>query len=187
MIDGRLLAVCDGLDHRVGTADHVPRGENTGAAGLHGRGVHLHRVPGRDLEPARPCRSDRVDPRILADGHDQRVEIDDVLGTLDRHRPASAALVGIAELVPDALQTRQRAVLADDPDGRHEGLDADALLIRGLDLLREGGHLVPGPPVEDGDAFHLLEAQCHAGRIDGGVAASDDPDLAFRELLLFAG
>ena len=153
-----LPALIDGLHNQRRTPRSVSRRENPRPAGLHGRGVRPYRVPWGYLEAARLRGGNRVDAGILADGHDQGVEFDRVFRALNGHRPATAALIGIAQLVPDAFQPCQAPVFAEDPDRRDESLDPDLFLVRGLDLLGEGGHFVPGPPVQDGDAVHFLEA-----------------------------
>ena len=56
-------------------------------------------------------------------------------------------------------------------------------LQRGLDLLREGGHLVAGPAVEMVTLVDVLLPQGHAGGVDGRVAAADDAHVAPGQLL----
>jgi hypothetical protein len=79
----------------------------------------------------------------------------------------------------------EHLALVDVLDGR-EPLEHDALFERLFDLEVVRGHLVAGAAVDD-DRLFGAEPLGGAGRVDGGVAAAVDDDLAAEHRLVFLG
>ena len=155
--------VGDALHHRGGAPEHVSGGVDPGQVGGEGRTAllaHMDAVGGQ-LVVVHP----------LAHGGDHRVagELHRLAGV---HRGAAAALVGLAQL---HLPAQELAVLL-----LHGGDQLQELHPVGhgqLQLLSVGGHVLLGPPIDQGAALRPgTEGQ--PGGVHGGVAAAHHRHVA---------
>ena len=184
---GGLLGLGDRLDGDAGAAVHgVAAGEHRREAG----GFVLERgavgaVGGDGAALGGDKRLEAGGVVLLADGHDDHVELEVLELALYRHRAAAALLVRLAEL--HHLQLEPGDAAAGDGDlGRvaqeHEG---NALLLGLDDLHLLGGHLGAGAAVDDVDGLGA-EPDGGAAGVHRGVAAADDGDGAAVEPRLLA-
>ncbi len=178
---GGLFAGVDGLDDRCGARHGVAAGKHAGGRGLEGHVIDIEVDPLVDGDSA--LLRYKTEVAGLPDGRDDGVALDDEFGALDGNGAPAAAGIGLAQFHAEALDTRHLAVFADDAGGGHEELEADPFLLGLLDLLDGGGHLGPGPAVEDEDVLGA-RADGRADGIHGHVSAADDGDLLAQEYLL---
>ncbi len=138
-------------------------------------GVRLEAALLRRLR-ALGARADPAQVGALADGQQDPVAVDRELGPGRRLGPASAGGVGLAELVPDELDTGHLAGLVVDDDPRRAGLEdgLDAFLDRLVDLVG-GRHVLHVAAVDEGHLGRAL-ADRGAGAVHRGEAAADDDD-----------
>src|SRR3990172_3584299 len=157
--------------HRVDDASATARIDAVSGCRT-GRRVRLERpvLPQSDSEVQR----NPVQVPLLPHHHHCRIATHQRRGDIQGYRPPSTALVRRAEihlLEFDPLE-------ATDPEEAlrsREELEAGALIHRLPDLLVIGGHLFPGPAVDDGDLLRP-EAQRRAGAVHRDVAPSDHDD-----------
>ena len=183
VVDGAGAAAAGGdrLDRRPGAhRGGVAAGEDAGAAGHHGVGVHLD-LAALDGDVV-GAGEEVVDDR-LADGEDDGVGLElDVLA-LDRDRRAPAALVGLAQGAALELDAGGDAAAAEDLDGHERVLDVDLLLLALFDLLGRGRRRALVLDAGEGDLVGAA-AEGGAAGVVGHVAAADDHHaLAGRRLL----
>ena len=172
---GGLLALGDGLHHGLGAEHGVAAGEDLGVGGLQRPVVDGQRAPLRVREAL--SLAGAVEQRVLADGADHLVALDDELGALEWHRPAAAGGVRLAQLHADHLDAVHVPVVVGEHAHRgHLKHEAHALLLGLVDLGVVGRHLLARAAIETGD---LVGAQAHgrATGVHGGEAAADDRDL----------
>src|SRR5207244_4064982 len=83
--------------------------------------------------------------------------------------------VGLAERHPLELDTACASVLLDDPHGRGEELELDALVLGVVDLAVVGAHLFARASVYDRDV--RTHPPRRASAVEGGEAAAHHDDL----------
>ena len=157
------VAVPHRLHHRARPANGVAGGEDAGHVELEGF-AHVERGRAVDTQAL------ILYPRDLADGRDEKVARHVVFGPGERDRLTPPAAVVVAQTLP--LQPHAgNLMVAQDRDGRHQEVEPDPFLLRALDLLEGGRHVVPFAPVHD---VHLPRAQtpCGPGRIHSRVPAA---------------
>jgi len=134
-VDGnrRFLAGIDGLDHGLGTGNHIAAGKDAGDVRGEGYGIDIEVFPLIDGNAA--CLRNEIEIRFLADGGDQGFTGHDELRALDLHGTAAAARVRLAQFHAGALHAGDLAVLADHPLGGHEEFHLDALFQGLFDLF----------------------------------------------------
>ena len=166
-----LLAGGDGLHHRGGATDGIPAGKDIGVAGLQGLGIHPHGAP--FAEGAGALLGEAGPVRLLADGRDDGIHVDDELRSGNRLGASPAAIIGLAEFHLDALDGGNTPLVGDDPHRVGEGHDLDPFLTALGDLLGAGGHFGFTAAIED-EGLPGAAAQGAAHRIHGHIAATDD-------------
>src|SRR5690606_24035609 len=115
---GGLVAVGDAGDQVAGAGREVATGEEARHSGHPGSRVDDRPAVPRlaDTELVR----DETRIRVLAGGGDDRVDLEDEFGALDRDWPAPAGSVRLTEDVADALEAGDVAVgIADRLERRH--------------------------------------------------------------------
>jgi len=134
-VDGNrgFLARIDGLDHRLGTRDHVAASEYAGDISSESHGIDIEILPFIDGDAA--LLGNEIEIRLLADGGDQGVTGNDELRSLDLHGPAAAARIGLAQFHAGAFHPGHLAAFTDHPLGGHEEFHLDALFQGLFDLL----------------------------------------------------
>src|SRR6266513_3259507 len=93
---------------------------------------------------------EEVEVRHLADRGYRRVAVDNEVRAFDRDGAAPAGGVRLAEGHPLELDAADAAVLFDEPDRRGEELEADALVLRVVDLAVMRTHLLARAAVHNG-------------------------------------
>jgi len=137
--DGSSNSVDDGLR----TSDGITSSPDLRKRGT-AVGISLDAVPVRGLGV------NTRELRLLADGLDNLVTLDDKLRARDGLRSRTTTLVSSAELHADALETSDSTVLDDNLDGLSKELQLDTLLFGFSNLVLGGGHLVALTTVDDG-------------------------------------
>jgi len=162
--DGSSHSVDDGL----GTSDSItssPDLRERGAA----VGISLDAVPVRGLGV------NTRELRLLADGLDDLIALDDELRARDGLRSRAAALVSSAELHADALKASNSTVLHDDLNGLGEELKLDTLLLGLSNLVLGGGHLLALTTVDDGGLRAKTTGSTDS--VHGAETSTNDDDL----------
>ena len=176
----------DGLDGRPGGAGRgVAAGEHALLAGAE-RGLVGEDLALLDLDALGAL--EEVLDHALADGEDDGVAVELVLGAGDGDRRAPAARVRVAERAGEELDLAGAAGGVGDDLRRHAGaVEADALVQALGELVVGGRHALVVLDAVDGDLLGA-EAQCGAAGVEGHVAAADDDDvLAHVDLLAERG
>ena len=176
----------DGLDGRPRAGSRaVAAGEHALGAGAEGGlvGEDLAALDGDALGAF-----DEVLDHALADGEDDGVALELVLGAGDGHRRAPAARVGLAERAGQELDLAGAAGGVGDDLRRHAGaVEGDALVQALAELVVGGRHALVVLDAVDGDLLGA-QAQGRAAGVEGHVAAADDDDvLAHVDLLAERG
>ena len=109
----------------------------------------------------------------LPDGIDDRIGRQAKFTALHRNGFAPAVAAGFAQLVVEAFQSHDPAVLGQDANGGSQWLEDVALGKEGLFFLVGGRHFVQSAAI---DHRHRPagEPLCRAGGVHGGVAAAND-------------
>ena len=174
---GRLASLAQGGDDQGRAGVHVAAGEDVRQGGLEGVGIGRQGAPAGFLQRADAVLVETGQLRLLTDGREHRIHFEQGLGTLYGHRPAASGVVRFAQLHLDVFHMGDApGLVLDDPGGRGQEQVFDPFLLGPEDLLDVGGHLVLGPAVHEGHV--RAEAEAGPGRVDGGVAAAHDHDLA---------
>ncbi len=169
--NGRLPPGCNRIDGITRPGDGVSSRKDTLPRGLTGDGVHLHCSPLRQLDPR--LRGNKGQIRSLADGGNNRIDFDPELRALDGNRPPPSRCVGLSQSHPETPYFNPPLSFGNNPARGREILDLDSLREGFFDLLLVGGHLLPGPPVQDG-YFLRANPQGRPGGIYRHIAAPDD-------------
>ena len=168
------LAVGSSLDDRRG-----PVGRDVAArVDARDRRLVRHGIDGdvARLGQLRRLSAEEVEHRVLADGEDQGVEPDLERGARDVEWDLAAGRVALtAVLGPSAHQADQAPLLHVEAGRARQLHDPDALFATLVDLLRVGGHLVDGAPVDQRDVLRA-GAQRRPGAVHRRVARADHAD-----------
>jgi len=113
--------------------------------------------------------------RLLADGLDDLVTLDDKLRARDGLRSRATALISSTELHADALETSDGTVLDDDLDGVGKEFHLDTLLLSLGDFVLGGGHLVTVTTVDDGGL--RTKTTSSTDSVHGAETSTNDDDL----------
>src|SRR6266568_3895937 len=169
---GRELSLGDALDDGPRAHLRVAAGEHAGAVG-HERAVRDDRLALGLLDALLAL--EEVEVRHLADRGDRRVALDHEVRPFDRNGSPPAGGVGLAEGHALELDAADAAVLLDDANRRREELEADAFVLRVVDLAVVRAHLFSRPPVNDGHV--RAEPPRRPGAVERGESAAHDHDL----------
>ena len=172
-------------DHEVGPVDVVAPGEH----------ARLRGAPRRiddDLPPVvhhhARFRPQQFGVDAVAHRDDDGIGVEDEVGALDRGGPATAALIGLAQLHAHALDRAYGAVPPQELHRRRQVFEVDALFAGVAALFEAAGHLVVGAPVEQRHVFRAQpDGGAHAVHRRVAAAHDDHPPTHVRLLLLPRG
>ncbi|MBA7682715.1 hypothetical protein ES703_91067 [subsurface metagenome] len=167
--DGGFLTRRDSSDNVGRSRNHIPAGENAFDISLQGSGVNDHRPPPRVLQLlGQHCLID-----ALPHGKDDVIHAHLELGALNRHRAPTSALIRLAQLHLDALDTGNFVTLGNNLNRSRQYVQLYAFFFGFVNLVATGGHLGPGAPVDNGNLFGS-QSLGDSGGVYSGVTAADN-------------
>ncbi len=167
----RLHTCGNGTNGHTGTGLNIPTGKDSFAMGFKGDVIHFSGSPTGKGYVIIGCNGSGV--RGLSNGQNQLINGDVILTSRDGNGSSSSGFVGFAQFHAKAFQPGEEVIFTQNFLGCSEVYNLNAFGLGGYNFFLPGGHLLPGPAVENGGCFspQSYGASCH---INGHISATDD-------------